>query len=632
VGVTKELHIVCGLFFTLIAATWFSFLNLPANPYFICFILIIAVLGGLNAVSVKKASLSMMNIDYRGAQSWIMRVLPKWAIVLFLFIQMNGSWNLSRIAARYGPDIYGWIASANLFCSNQTVADLESRISYILPLSTHDDLFGTPTSALEKNKHLYSLPSFTDQISAEFLIGAGRPSIPYLLGSVCQVNWGPSYIYSYIVAFAVILALVQFDIVRNLLLAYGVKAIFATCVATSLTLSYAVLAPLFEGGLGQYFAHTGLLVLLNAVARFQGRIRTSVVVLATIALTLAYVDSTFFILPFLFVFSLFVRKTFHISKLPLLKILRSLPLVVVVSLACIPGLGNLLRNAIYRLSSEHRGGWFQGRIPLPADLIGFYNWLPGDSFSKTNFSLIAILMNLIIISLLLIVSIDRQVSSLLKALTITFLALSIYLSFDVLYLDTHLRGFQDINNYSLFKFGMFGSALSIPVYIWLLNSSSDGVTGGYLNQWGDHIKHFVCIKKIIAIFLLASSMFASATYHFSWFQSRSFPVDNRYHTPALEKVFEGYDFVVFGASSVEKTAAATLGDLRYAGPSRGFDVPAKRSSPQRPLALICMSNSKSCFSGASIAVGTNHYLLGDKINTTVEISIYEISKDFSVDK
>jgi hypothetical protein len=117
-------------------------------------------------------------------------ILPKFLFALGLGVLAallhNPGLLSSRMSLRVGPDLVGWTASTKYFSENISRTGIIESISKQLSIDDVKLAFRSPI--LFPETYISKIPSFTDQATGEFLVGAGRVGIPKLLATFCNLS------------------------------------------------------------------------------------------------------------------------------------------------------------------------------------------------------------------------------------------------------------------------------------------------------------------------------------------------------------------------------------------------------------------------------------------------------------
>jgi hypothetical protein len=511
-------------------------------------------------------------------------------VLIFLF---QSRWNATSIAYRVGPDSFGWSDAVIFFRSNQTLSDLKAHVISQL----HGTPLYTALNVVHPNGSLSidQIPSFTQQIESEFLLGAHRTGIPYVLGKYSALLPG-KYVENVIIAF---LAICMFVMVRlGLTMFWDLKhhRKIITVYACVIGLNANLLSQTLEGGLGQLYITP--FVLLALVTMLDDGIQEAeasfALALFTIMSLTSYLDAIFTTLPLFVVLAAYIVVT---KRKAILQIMLNRLLIGCVVLSFIPISTSFARLFITPFIHPTAGGWDLGRHPLPSDIFGLTPYLPlGTSHvagSRTFFYLgFAVLIS--VIFSLYTLTIIRGPN--------LFLFGSLLLGYLYLFRSVYFSGLP-INDYRLWKYSAYATAL-LP-FILLVGqnlSRPDNLSNHKIKQMGRKMskqlqKQKVGFKdaKFLRLYLVLVVVGISITslgWITNWTSSRNFTLEGR-QTQFIQQESTKYDFVFVGGLY---DAMFTLdGDIHYASSSRGGGYQTNYSTPRRPLMFIAPSNL-NCYS------------------------------------
>ena len=160
-------------------SSWIAALNLSVK--FLWLIVFALALNSLLKVSDLRNILDNLAID-RSMAKW--RILTIGFVGVFIASLHNPTFFSQFVSFRNGPDLVGWAKGAQFFCTDSRLSDLNSRVISTLGAEKFTQTLNLPGPLNEL--FLYRLPSFSDQIAAEFLLGAHRTGLPGFLGAVCN--------------------------------------------------------------------------------------------------------------------------------------------------------------------------------------------------------------------------------------------------------------------------------------------------------------------------------------------------------------------------------------------------------------------------------------------------------------
>jgi hypothetical protein len=505
------------------------------------------------------------------------------------------------LSFRNGPDLVGWVSGVQFFSQDKTIEQFKEQVTTNLNAVDFMSTLKLPGDI--NQSFLYKLPSFTDQVNAEFLIGAHRTGLPAFLGSVSNLI-GERFTFHLIVGMQALICVLVFGLTLEFLRKKGLSTPNSVFLSSIGALNLGLLSVLLEGGMGQILLLPLLVYFLTVLFDEDSKPNEILfVILLSVVLSLStYADFLYFFIPI----SSLALLTFHKHKLNLLKSFGRLLSVYIMSfLIAWPILTSLPRLAWERFFG-HEGGWNMGRFPFLGDVFGFMNWLPSDSiaiFKKQTFPLsISFLLSAYILFL-----IARRMTPIYQ-----ITALAYGLGYVLLVILVYSKA--DVNNYPLFKagayFAVFVPFLMVGLHIYRVKSlvqvrgktsQISSVESRLFPQDEVFTERKMRTKNYslssLVIFLSSAILVSSTNWTVGWFENRQQTI-SRQSSQLLVPILEKYDIVASGFIGAGNAKLVLLGDVRYVSPSRGFNSSVLRSSPKRDLAFflessICMS-AKSC--------------------------------------
>jgi hypothetical protein len=590
------IKVVMGSAICLIICGWMAFLNVEIGQWLLFPIIAIMLIWMLFNSHSFTPPLSIR------IRSWVsLDSLCILGLFLFFEILYNFQAFSSRFSARNGSDLVGWTNSTLFFANGNSISDLTRRVLSPFPGVDLSTLFQNPS--LPTSPHIYRIPSFTDQINAEFIIGSQRFSLQYFLGVF--VHFTPeNHQLSWIVAFIIFCAILQFGLIRNILRNLGVSRRKSLFFSFFIAIGLNNLEPLLEGGLGQFLSLSLMLAVFYILEVGKVKFKYFFISITTAALALSYFDGLIFM--FVLFSIIYLLKTLVDRKVKGF----GAPVVFYVSV-CLLLSGPILfkiPNLVQQRISGHRGGWNQGRIPGLSDVNGFYNWLPFDSISLTNWNFISVVINIIYISIVCCCLVASNVPKDTKVIIFSFIVLYIYFMFDV-----YIRNAELINNYNLYKFGQYAVIsnvflLSAVDLVFFSRIKSKRKVGKKMLSPVNVEQRFLFQKfSLVPKLLIVSFVVSSLNYSYNWTQNRQFTV-NSSDSKILNTYYKSYDVFLMGFYGAGYALMTIPGDLRYGVESRGFSVETLRSVPSRKMIFVLPNEacpSDSCqvnLSGESLTL------------------------------
>jgi hypothetical protein len=502
----------------------------------------------------------------------------------------SGGLGSTSFSFRRGPDSLGWGRATYTFCSGDTLSGLTNRVENQLGGGSLIDSFqrNPPEGIVSIN----SIASFSDQISAEFLIGADRAGIPMLAGGVCRFFGLDSSLQTMggLIAWALFLtSLISLQIMRS----YSSPRIISSLVSVISPLSVAILSVTLEGGVGQMVTLPFLLFSIYSLysRNFQVSLFlfSLVMVLASAAST--YIDLLYFAIPFFFlgfVFSGRIKEAFTAQHVKMFAIFAVASLVAVA-----PAAPSIFRLLFSFVGTNGAGGWDQGSLFLVSDLFSISNNSPFGGFVALERSGPLWMID-ILLSLAILVSV-----ALIGRKSIPFVI--VILGYLVLTYLVYIIGATNVNNYRVWKYAMYATAF-MPLLFSLMFSRPNSIQpmGSSIQNRLD--KLYLETKRpwgfakqtlltSLGYVLLLSTALSSFSWIVDWEGSKT-----RSLSPAaileLNSLTPLYDIQVLSHHHLEAVHfAAVSSDLRF-GTSNRWSV-VLRSEPPRPLAYL-IKISETC--------------------------------------
>ena len=512
--------------------------------------------------------------------------VPAWygaAAGAFGYLLLSSSLSTTpTIAWRVGPDNFGWLGSSAFMCRDADLNGLRMRIENVLPSGDFAAALIRPPG--NQGVYISQIPSVSDQVAGEFMLGGDRLGLPALVGTFCQLHNGRFLLPLFLALgmWAVMISIVglaQFSEAR------GLKPLQSVGLALAGVASYSVLSVSLEGGYGQLLS---LPLFIGAVSQAISKGPLSPPSLAWIGLSVAfamatYVDFLLFLGPIIFTLWLLLPGKF--LALERIKRLRVpnwwLVIFASLTLALVPG---AIDQILARFTSAGAGGFRQAGIPMPQNVFGLWNWLPdyapgenvGRVFSLASSQTVAeILMGVVVLAL--IATYGRRASSLLLAALVLYFLLA-----GLVYLPELIRtGAPWLgNNYPIWKSGIYLSILmTLQLAIYWATPSTQRTPSSPVEKTGQHKSQ---IAKVVIPALMAIQIWSSGGWISGWIQNRNVSPDIS-RDELAQVLSEEYDLI----SSFEPWYVwSTLPDLRFGAPTRGFGLTTIRSPDHRELAVV----------------------------------------------
>lgn len=558
-------YTVVGLATMVIVSGWLAYCNVRATFFYPLIFLTLLLIPKLFYLSSLIKSLSR-GYKRKPLKRTVETLSGISVVSLILSSLINGDLFSERFSFRNGPDLFGWISSSKFFSNSDTIAQLSDRVISQANVSEVQDLFVLP------HPPIYAIASVTDQVNAEFILGANRFALQYFLGSLNTLPIG-EHIISWVTSFIVFLGILQVVLIKEILISLGVSQTKSLIFSVTVSLGLNVLSPLLEGGLGQYFSLTLFLALIHRFLMHERKVDIGSALIIS-GLAWAYFDSVIFLI--VFVLTFLIVKTVATREIGWLNRQNAVYFFgysFSISLVTLPIFLKIISLVQARVSG-HRGGWNQGRFPLFTDAIGFYNWLPPDSLSSTNFSPLSLVVFAFFLYLNFSILRSKHVSINPKLILISFTLIYIYFLIDVYIINR-----VEINNYNLLKYGQYLALFNV-MFLFCISEFSLKTRFRSMKKQLSNLSTFVCV------FCLG---FSSMSYQSDYFQNRSFTLDQK-SNKEFSKLLETYDVFAYGFTGPGLVQLILFGDLRYGADNRGFGTPTQRSQPERPLLVVTPKN------------------------------------------
>jgi hypothetical protein len=512
---------------------------------------------------------------------------PSFGVLVTLVVPLlysylaSGGVGSTSFAFRRGPDSFGWGRATYSFCSGDTLTSLVSRVESQLGESSLLGAFQRSPEGVSIN----SIASFSDQISAEFLIGADRAGIPMLTGAICRLFGTDAALQTVggLIAWALFLiALISLQIMRSTSSPRFVSSI----VAVVSPLSVAILSVTLEGGVGQMVTLPLLLFAIHILYKsdFQISLFLLSLVLLFAGASSTYIDLLYFAVPFFIlgvILSGRIREFFSSENAKILAFFVGASLV-----AALPASSSIFRLLFSFVGTNGAGGWDQGSFYLLSNLFSVSNNSPIGGFvpserSDSMWIIESVLSLLIVIALILL---GRKATPFL-------IVISGYLILTYL---VYMMGATNINNYRIWKYSMYATSF-MPLLFSFLFSRSPGFsyTKASTRNWkarfdssNGQIRGFAKHKFLSALgyVLLLSTALSSYNWVVDWDSSKTLSVSKN-AILELNSLVPLYDIQVLSRHHLEPVQLAAVStDLRF-GTSDRWGV-VFRSEPHRPFAYL----------------------------------------------
>jgi hypothetical protein len=552
--------ILAGITLCIFLSTTFVKIGLSSDYFIITSFLLLILSIFINAKKLKSlVQLKLGNI-WQAALA-----IP---VLIYAYL-LNSSLFTPQLSLRNGPDTVGILSSARYLCENTSLERLQSNVANQLGSGNVEQILKSPIDA--QGNSIYKIASFTDQVNAEFLLGAKRLGLPALGAVYCNIGGSEAlfrFSNSIILTSVLLITLLVYSFLSN----YSLQSHLKIAISLFASLNINLLAATLEGGIVQVFTIPFLLFFtFSLILKQHRKTAYGFFFLLLIALT-TYYDLLFFVGIIILLYLAFTYK--EIFNKERISLYRNLSYASLFAALLLPNeMLRVLNEVATRNNSLSWGGWDQGRKPTPANFMGLINWLPPDGVTNSSRSYGVILLE-ILVSVLLILTFFRykQKSS--------FFVIALGILYVVLITQIYVLGTSPYNNYVALKVGAYlapFSALAIGFMIFRDPKIQIGNS-----------------RKKTPMFFGYFFLLLNASAVFSWvadWNSNSF--DTRIDQN-LESIFEEYDVKIEGFKGAGTIQFILQGNLHYGNPSRAFEIPADRT-PGRQLVHLVSKEKESRF-------------------------------------
>jgi hypothetical protein len=490
----------------------------------------------------------------------------------------NQGWISTAFSYRAGPDNFGWADAALVLCRDNGIGNLVARVTKDLGRTPMLQSFASQSNVGQIS--INQISSFTDQVAAEFLVGAHRTGIPGAMAALCRLA-NDSVVSTLIVALAAWAIVLCARILKNQLAfdSGRVGALDAAFIVGSLT-GIGLLNVLLEGGFGQIVTIPFFLVVIAELIRRDFEFERFLILLATtfVVACTSYLDMLFLLIPMATLTMLWR----HLKLRNLSYSTAKISLITSASIAALswPIWPSLLRLAIFPLQHASAGGWSIGWAPLPSDLISVTSSL-GDPFSPGSHrdpaSLIfSTLITLTLGCLYIFATQIQRIGILVVFLAYAYLLLSVYVMS------------ADENNYRLWKYAAYATVLA-PLLFLGRGAERAPAKSGERKTLVNLVLRSKRLPRVILSALTTVMILTSLSYSNNWFSTRSSTLTAQ-NGKILAKYLDRYDLVI--SDALYKAMYTMYGDLHYAAFDRGRGE-VRFSNPPRPL-LYLLPASVTC--------------------------------------
>lgn len=318
--------------------------------------LIVLTLIGI-VLTIRKLNRQKMTIKRNAIFSFIIGYFS------FTYFQSTNLFQ-QGLRLRTGPDIIGWLSSANYFRDQQNLEFLEKSINSQFKEMT--------------DPNFYSLISYREQVQGEFLVGADRFGLPALLGFMSRVT--PFSTTVVLLAFMGIFGGIVGVYLQNVSESNNLNNRYRFLLFLVVFGNLAIMNPIFEGGIWLVFILPITLILIGNLTSIKSHSDYVSIVLLLILLSFsATLNSD--ILPisiiFLFIFVLYFsqlrmfKKVFYLLMSPIL---------------LLPFINYVQESITQRVNDIDNSGWKPIYLITPIDIFGISPFTPSNLITNSGLS------------------------------------------------------------------------------------------------------------------------------------------------------------------------------------------------------------------------------------------------------
>jgi len=510
---------------------------------------------------------------------------------IYAFLLNSSLWS-SQLRLRNGPDTIGILSSARYLCENTSLENLKNNVVSQLGNPDFEKILKSPIDA--QGNSIYKIASFTDQVNAEFLLGAKRLGLPALGATYCNTG-GPEALFRFSNSIILVSVFLITLLVYSFLSKYKLDSKLKVITSLIASLNINLLAATLEGGIVQIVTIPFFLYFIFSLITKQHRnVAIGFFYLLIISLT-TYYDLLFFAGLVFLLYTVANHK--EILTKDRISLYRSLIYATLLATLLLPvEIFRVVNEVIGRINSLTWGGWDQGRKPTPANFLGLINWLPADGVVNTPRSFGMIVFEYMVTASFIVATISIKQK-------LTFFAQTLIFFYGILILQIYLISSPPFNNYIALKVGAYLAPFCALVIALLFFQKTPE----------KEKKSLISISRFrvgLGILFLSLNLGAVTTWVNDW-NRNSFVthIDKN-----LESVFEQYDVKIEGFKGAGSVQFILQGNLHYGNRSRAFSVPVDRT-PGRELVYLVKKEE-------NFKYGKNNFI-------SIYVSIYETS-DFQV--
>lgn len=551
---------------TFICTLWATFLlNLTIHRSLFVWVMVLAAIN-LGSILYLKVQQNSVSVAYKfGVRDFL---IVSTASALSIFPQTGLSIS-ANLRSRIGPDMIGWVSSGQYLYAHSNLDNLENSIRVGLNIGDISQIFEDGQKIMQH--HVYNLLSFTDQVNAEFLIGAKRVIGPRIF-SAAMVALGeyrlPLVVTAVVYIFSAIGLVFVLDNLGNIK-KFVLKELPAIFLLLLIVCNFAFQNPLNEGGIGQIFVFPMLCLLISSYLRNVFVLESIVLFLLSARLLYPEAGSQLLvIIGIILLLEKIPEKFSEANKRKRIYLFSHVTIVLYLLGFYVLEVINLTKTV-----SKGAGGWGIGGKIIPLN-FGLVNYVDTDGKSSPD-QLVPIILVLVFVSIfLLLIRKSTQTRSVLfsKESSLIFGLFITWMFISILSLGSR-------NNYALWKFAAFASVIIFLITFNRINSFFE------LDAQKGLKKVSLCVFLILII-----TISQTIQYHSKWMSGSAKLIQlnmPKEQLVLIEKLLDKSVVIKFGDFSHTNTIAL-LGNLKW--PERGANI----VQPSKNLQRLLVVDAKYC--------------------------------------
>ena len=551
---------------TLICTLWVTFLfNFTIHKSLLVWVVALAL---INVVSILylRANWNQKLIKYGFSIRDFLVVVSASALSIF---PQTGFSIKAGLRSRIGPDMIGWVSSGQYLYDHSNLNNLKDLIKSGLNIQDISQVFNDNQKILKH--HVYNLLSYTDQVHAEFLIGAKRIIGPRIFSSAFVVlgRYNTPLVVTTVSFIFITIGLIF--VIDNLghFKNFSYREFPALISLILITCNFAYLNPINEGGLGQIFIMPAISLLIAAYLKNIFKLES--IILFLLSAKILYPEGgsqMLLIVTLILLFDNVFSKLRYVTKKERFYLILLISWIILALGSWATEILNLAKTL-----SKGGGGWGIGNVISPFN-FGFINYVDRTGKFSPNQYLPTFLFLCSIFTVLVLNRNSLKIRSIYLS-RVSKLLLSVGLTWLCIFYLSWGTG----NNYSVWK---FASTASLIIFIVGFNKAK------YYFMVENH-KNFK-IAFISFILLIALPLSETIQYYSQWMSGSEKLIQltmSKNDLISIEKLLDKSVVIKFGNFAHTNTLEL-LGNLRW--PERGSNI----ISPGNELNKLLIVESSYC--------------------------------------